>query len=344
MSQCVATGDEFLLSICIPTHNRATFIAETLQSIHAQNRNDVQIIIVDGASTDNTEAVVRGFEAILPTLLYHRCNTNGGVDKDLNLAVEIAKGKFVWLMSSDDLLPRGALDIVMDRLRCDCDIYLGDITLCDRGMRPIRNTRFLKAGQERFLLSQRADLLRYLGSATSNNALFCYISAIVVRRESWLSVASRSAFFGSCYAHVFTIFCSARVRGQLQYIDCPIVLNRGHNDSFSSHGLQRRFRLDFDGYLSIANALFAADTEVRNAFLTVMRREHPWYHLVKLRSDFHSAGDWAQFCERLSCFGYTRRLLRVCGFIGRFRHMTKVLVYLNRRFPRFAAFRLLRGF
>ena len=50
-----------LLSICIATYNRANFIGETLDSIILQLTEDVEVVIVDGASTDNTREVVESY-------------------------------------------------------------------------------------------------------------------------------------------------------------------------------------------------------------------------------------------------------------------------------------------
>jgi glycosyltransferase involved in cell wall biosynthesis len=50
-----------LLSICIATYNRADYIGETLDSIIPQLTDNVELLVVDGASTDNTEDVVRTY-------------------------------------------------------------------------------------------------------------------------------------------------------------------------------------------------------------------------------------------------------------------------------------------
>ena len=55
----------YKLSICIPTYNRAAYIGETLASIISQSNDDIEIVIVDGASTDNTADVVTSFKVDL---------------------------------------------------------------------------------------------------------------------------------------------------------------------------------------------------------------------------------------------------------------------------------------
>ena len=55
-------SDQIKISMCITTRNRADLIGETLASIISQAGDNIEIVIVDGASTDNTAEVVRGFK------------------------------------------------------------------------------------------------------------------------------------------------------------------------------------------------------------------------------------------------------------------------------------------
>ena len=92
------------LSVPIPVYNFAEFLPETLGSILRQDRvNEVEVIVVDGASTDNTPEIMRDFCARHPNLTYHRLPEKGGIDRDMAKAVELANGEYCWLFSGDDL-------------------------------------------------------------------------------------------------------------------------------------------------------------------------------------------------------------------------------------------------
>ncbi len=97
------------LSICIPTYNFADFIGETLQSIADQLDDRVEVVVVDGASTDNTGDVVRTFTNTYPNIRYHLLEEKGGIDVDMARSVELARGEFCWLFSSDDVMCHDAL-------------------------------------------------------------------------------------------------------------------------------------------------------------------------------------------------------------------------------------------
>src|SRR2546430_3696260 len=332
------------LSVCIPTYNRAAFIGETLESILSQVNESIEVVVVDGASTDDTAEVVASFQHRFTNLLYHRGAQNMGVDRDMATAVELARGEYCWLMSSDDLIKPGAIPRMLEEIQSGADIYLCDVTLCNSDMRPIRDTRFLsdRRSTNQFDVTDREQFLTYLSLATSNNALFCYMCVIVFRRSSWASVGFNERFSRTGYAHVFTLLSFIKMRCLIKYIPSALVLNRPDNDSFSSQGIEKRFMLDFDGYLLLANELFGGDPPVKNAFLQAMSREHPWYRLVKLRSAIQSSKAWKDLSAKLVVFGYSRRALAVCGFCGRFKAVVNAAVFLNKRFADAFAVRWLR--
>ena len=101
------------LSICIPTYNKAEFIFSTLESIEKQNLDfNVEVVILDGASTDNTKEIVNTFKNKIKNLHYHLEISNNGIDFDLDKTVAIANGNYCWLMSSDDLMLNDSVNYI----------------------------------------------------------------------------------------------------------------------------------------------------------------------------------------------------------------------------------------
>src|SRR6185503_3718487 len=97
------------LSFCIPTFNFGPFIGETLRSIIDQADERVQIVIVDGGSTDDTSAIVAQATARFPQIKFIRREKRYGIYLDILETVIQADGEYCWLFSSDDLLAPGAL-------------------------------------------------------------------------------------------------------------------------------------------------------------------------------------------------------------------------------------------
>lgn len=88
------------VSVCIPTFNRCALLKETIASVLAQTWADLEVIVCDNASTDNTAQVVAGFAD--PRLHYHRNQKNVGMADNWNRCVELATGAYVAILSDDD--------------------------------------------------------------------------------------------------------------------------------------------------------------------------------------------------------------------------------------------------
>jgi len=88
-----------LLTVILPTHNRAGFLRETIESVLSQTFTGFELIVVDDGSTDRTGDVVKKF----PKIHYIRCPINSGVSKARNIGVEQARGQYISFIDSDDL-------------------------------------------------------------------------------------------------------------------------------------------------------------------------------------------------------------------------------------------------
>lgn len=294
------------LSVCIPTHNFGAFIGATLDSIVGQATDEVEIVIVDGASTDNTAQVVQKIGQVFPRLRFYRRDINGGVDADLAKAVELAGGDYCWLMSGDDVLAPHAMERILDELKGECDVYLCNRTECDRDLTPITQRPWLAGNcrDEVFRFASSADFVQYFRKARSLGALFSYISSIITRRDKWLAVTPDERLTGSHYAHAFRLFSLLQDGGSLKYIRDPLVLCRGDNDSFAGDGMLKRIALDFDGFHLLAYRLFD-ERPVRDAFKAVMRREHVWFRLAGLRNRTTDINVWNAFERKLLAYNYS---------------------------------------
>lgn len=188
------------LSICIATRNRAQFIGQTLESILSQVEPGVEIVIVDGASTDGTHEVLSQFTAAYPQVIYHREPTNSGVDRDYDRAVGYASGRFCWLMTDDDLLQRGAIGAVLGYADGDFDLVVvnAEVRSADfsrsLGLRlpEMKQDRMFGPGQSEAFFREVANHLSFIG-------------CVIVRRCAWLA-RDRSTYFGSLFIHVGVIF------------------------------------------------------------------------------------------------------------------------------------------
>ncbi len=88
-------------SIVIPTYNRAGFIRKTIESVLVQTFQNLEIIVVDDGSTDDTETVVNDIGS--PKLRYHK-RENAERAAARNYGAKIAVGQYINFLDSDDVL------------------------------------------------------------------------------------------------------------------------------------------------------------------------------------------------------------------------------------------------
>jgi len=89
-----------LVSIVIPTYNRADTIKKCLDSVLGQTYKNIEVIVVDDGSTDNTEEVVKRFGD--PRIRYISYRTNKGANHARNTGIKRAEGDLIALQDSDD--------------------------------------------------------------------------------------------------------------------------------------------------------------------------------------------------------------------------------------------------
>ncbi len=310
------------LSICIPTRNFGKYLRDTLQSIVEQDCTGIEVVIVDGGSTDDTPEVVAGYQKLLPALNYIRQEKAMGVDLDLDTAISKAQGEYCWLMSADDALKPRALATLLQELKPGVDTYLCNRTICDINLNPVDDILWLEQeiGDRVYHFTNRAEIQSYFESAVSLGALFSYISTIVFRRECWNRVAPNEQVLGTNYAHVYKLFrLLFESKGRHRYIRQPLVLTRGNNDSFleSGHaGVVKRYLIDIDGYHLLGTTLFP-DKELRAAFLGVMRHEHSWIMITRIAIRVPEDEIWLRIRAKLSDCGYTLGQLFLIGWVRR---------------------------
>ena len=111
-----------LVTVLVPNYNHAPFLARRLESIIAQGIEDMEILIFDDASTDESRAVIEAFAAAHPRtrLVFNEVNS-GSTFKQWRKGLGMARGHFVWIAESDDSAEPGLLRALLDKLQRHTD-------------------------------------------------------------------------------------------------------------------------------------------------------------------------------------------------------------------------------
>lgn len=110
-----------LISIIVPCYNQAHFLDACLQSVMEQSYENWECIIVNDGSPDNTAEIAKIWteKDIRFKYIYKE---NGGLSSARNVGITAAKGEFIQLLDSDDLLEKNKLQIQIDAFLNDSEI------------------------------------------------------------------------------------------------------------------------------------------------------------------------------------------------------------------------------
>jgi len=279
------------LSVCIPTYNFGRFIGETLDSILPQLTDEVEVLVVDGASTDDTERIVQARRERDPRLRYHNLGRKGGIDRDMAKSVELARGEYVWLFSADDWMAEGALSRVLEEIRTGLDIYLCGFTLCDFDMRPQQPHPILDAPDGSvYDLADPRDRRDFFERGLTTTAFFSFMSSLVIRKTRWDSAEADETFVGSCWDHVARLFRLIPGGLRVKFLSGTYLLKRDDNDSFSEGGIARRVGIAIDGYHRLADTFFGERSAEAFHIRRVLRNEYPLLNLLYIKLKTHESG------------------------------------------------------
>lgn len=105
-----------LLTVAVPTFNRLPYLKQTLELLLQQKTEDVEIIVCDNCSTDETW---RYLETLGDQIKSFRHPTNAGLDRNFLSCLSNASGDYVWTLCDDDLPCSNAVQSVLDAIRAN---------------------------------------------------------------------------------------------------------------------------------------------------------------------------------------------------------------------------------
>lgn len=118
--------EQMKLSIVIPVYNVEKYLADCLDSVLFHDIPDYEVIVVNDGSTDSSPKILKEYADRFPELLQVITTENGGVGSARNKGMEIAKGKYVLFLDSDDSYAEGAIPEILSQCDEDFDICFFD--------------------------------------------------------------------------------------------------------------------------------------------------------------------------------------------------------------------------
>lgn len=113
------------VSVIVPIYNVESYLAQSLDSLLRQNRDLLEIILVNDGSTDDSLSVCYEYQKKYPEILIIT-KKNGGLSDARNEGIKVASGDYICFLDSDDWLEQNAISKLYDyAIQMDCDIVQG---------------------------------------------------------------------------------------------------------------------------------------------------------------------------------------------------------------------------
>lgn len=222
-----------LVSILIPVYNRERYIAECIESAINQTYTNIEIIIVDNSSDDNTWEICQKFAAMDQRIRIFQNETNIGPVRNWIRCAQEAKGVFSKILFSDDLLRRNCIELMVPKLDDSdiafvyCSAQIGEsidravIAYARRDSSKLRSTQFVK-----LVLSGKAPV--------SPGAVLLRTRDLLDNlHTSFQSATPRNFEVNGAGPDVMILFLTSQRYSYVVNISIPLVYFRIHAGSFS---------------------------------------------------------------------------------------------------------------
>ncbi|MFA5839247.1 MAG: glycosyltransferase [Candidatus Margulisiibacteriota bacterium] len=260
-----------ILSVCIPTYNRAVLLKETLvcllSVIPKSEAGKVEIVISDNGSTDHTEAIVNELIKTSPIAInYFKIQENVGYDRNCMQVMQCSSGQYCWLLGDDDLPTPNSIVTLLDEIRKNenVDVYLGNKEdfYCVPSQ-SMKSKKILDLSETKiFNFTGPQAIIDYLQMNRYLIGLFNFISILVIRREAWMAVKNYEKHLESKYIHIYMVMSILWGRkGRLKYLPAVLVKRRWGNDLTA--GMSERLHHDVNTYYGFSQEILKDPKIVR---------------------------------------------------------------------------------
>lgn len=247
-----------ILSIAIPTYNRAGLLEGTLSKLCAQAascQTDIEVIVSDNCSTDGTPQVCAKFTEMYGFVKLIRNQTNIGVEGNVMQIMRQASGEWVWLFGDDDIPHENAVATLIkliDKAPEELALYLLNYRQVDRDGVTLLSPGVCNAPEDWH--GKFSEFFDFCGSFD----MLGFISALLIRKRN-LDWRNNYEQFCSYYAHIGYLIQSC-YRLQVRYRASPILDQRQNNqrsgDAYNDN--EKTFSNAIEGFVGMVMVLLTA--------------------------------------------------------------------------------------
>lgn len=214
-----------LVSIAMCTYNGAKYLEEQLNSLSAQSYSNLEIIIVDDGSTDDTVEILRRYQTLDPRINLYFNETNLGFINNFSKAISLCTGDYIALADQDDIWKKEKIQLFLDSIGDNVLIY-SDAMLIDELGNPMAHQLIRP---EHHLVDGRCNkTFLFLNCVSGNTLMF--------KKEllgEILPIPDVS------YHDVWIAYVASSL-GTIKYTDEPMIYYRRHEEQVTLHPIKKK--------------------------------------------------------------------------------------------------------
>ena len=214
-----------LVSVGIPTYNRAESLKKTIASVINQTYSNLEIIISDNASTDSTQQVCEEFCQLDPRITYIRQPKNFGANNNFKFVLDQAEGEYFMWLGDDDQISNNFVE--------ECLLFLiqnSDFQLCCGHAKYISNSEKMRMGEEINLENEdfRLRVTNYFNVVQYNGSFYG-----IYRRFLLLNL--REILGQNIFAGDWIFLACLSIMGKVKSIDTCYIFRKDHEKEIKDY-------------------------------------------------------------------------------------------------------------
>ncbi len=218
----------YKLSICIPTYNRSEYLNECLRSIFisaAGYEHEIELIVSDNASTDNTFNLIKKIQKLHPWVRYNLNEKNIGPELNFRHVVSLANAENVLVFGDDDKMGPFMISKIIESIRSDYNLTICNYSVWDKNFLTQKKQSAFAFEQD-LTFNDPNVLMKYFGLHLS------FISSVVINKSLFLKLPKAEYEIYKKYglSFLFAVYNGIlNDKSKIKFIAEPIFCNRGGN-------------------------------------------------------------------------------------------------------------------
>lgn len=210
------------LSICIPTYNRAAYLRRCLESVLGTKDRDLEVVVQDNCSPDNTEEVINSFND--NRLKYYKNQANIGMVLNIISIIEKATGDFIFFLTDDDSMIPGSIEKIKSFIETGVDCFTSDTIMYLEKQKKAQNYSYFSSDTIVYALTDKETITQIF--------LSTHILSRCCFKKDLIDMNFLKLHGDNWYPHMLIMLMFCLKSARIGYLAEPIVMHTWENETF----------------------------------------------------------------------------------------------------------------